>query len=86
MAYLDFKITSWKRVYVPDEKVQETIEKLKSGDCDAPYDLLEDDEYYFSPGGADEECEEPMLPDENAGASTQELYNSDGEILYKNGI
>ena len=41
MAHLDFKITSWKRVFVPNDKIQETIQKLKDGVCDA-FELLED--------------------------------------------
>lgn len=85
MAHLDFKITSWKRVFVPDDKIQETIEKLKAGDCDAPYDLMLEEGFYESTGDIDQICEEPMLPNENGGASTQEIYNTNGEILYKNG-
>ena len=40
---------------------------------------------YFNPGGPDEECEEPLTVEENGGASTQEIYNTDGEIIYRNG-
>lgn len=85
MAYLDFKITSWKRIHIPDEKVEEVIQKLKEGDCDAPYDLLEEKGIYFDVTGPDEECEEPLTIEENGGASTQEIYNTDGEIIYRNG-
>lgn len=86
MAYLDFKVTSWKRIHVPDEKVDEVIERLKKGDCDVPYDLLDEDDFYVDLQQPDEECEEPMTIEENNKASTQELYNSDGELIYKNGI
>lgn len=88
MAYLDFKITSWKRIQVPDEKVEEVIQKLKEGGCDAPYDLLdeaENDDFYIDYCGIDLECEEPMTVEENSGCSTQELYDNDGKIIYKNG-
>ena len=85
MAHLDFKITSWKRVFVPDDKIQETIEKLKTGCCDEPYDLIMEDGYFESTSDGDQACEEPMLPDENDGFATQELYNTDGDLIYHNG-
>jgi hypothetical protein len=85
MAHLDFKISSWKRIYIPDDKVEEVIEKLKNGDVDTPYDLVEEEGIYFNPSGHDEECEEPLTVEENDGASTQELYDNDGNIIYKNG-
>lgn len=85
MAYLDFKITMWRRLHIPDEMVEEVIKKLKKGDCDVPYDLAEEVGTYFDTMSSDEQCEEPMLPSENNGASTQELYDSDGNILYQNG-
>jgi hypothetical protein len=85
MAHLDFKVTSWKRVFIPDDKIQETIEKLKEGECDTPYYLLEEEDYYETTGDSDQICEEPMIPSENYGYSTQELYDEMGNILYRNG-
>ena len=87
MAYfLDFKITTWKRIRIPDEKLEEVIQKLKEGGCDAPYDIVDEiDDCYIDYCDIDLECEEPMTVEENGGASTQEIYNTDGEIIYKNG-
>lgn len=85
MAHLDFKITSWKRVFVPDDKIEETIKLLKEGGCDTPYDLMDLEGYYDSPTDGDQACEEPMLPNENEGYSTQELYSENGDIIYSNG-
>ena len=85
MAHLDFKVTSWKRVFIPDDKIQETIEKLKAGDSDVPYDLIMEDGYYESTGDIDQICEEPMLTNENDGWPTQELYDDNGNIVYRNG-
>ena len=65
MAHLDFKITSWKRLQIPDDKIEEVIEKLKAGDAETPYDLLEEDGIYFNPGGPDEESEETMTVEQN---------------------
>jgi hypothetical protein len=86
MAHLDFKITSWKRIQIPDERVEEVIQKLKEGGCDAPYDLLDEGDFHIDYCGIDLECEEPMTVEENSGCSTQELYSSKGNIIYKNGI
>ena len=85
MAHLDFKITSWKRLRIPDEKVEEVIARLKESDCDEVYDLQEIEGVFFVQDGPDAECEEAMIPDENNGSSTQELYNSEGDIIYQNG-
>lgn len=85
MAHLDFKITSWKRVFVPDDKIQETIEKLKEGDLDVPYELMDEEGYYDSTSFDDQVCEEPMDPFENGGSSTQELFDINGNIIYQNG-
>lgn len=85
MAHLDFKVTCWKRLAIPDDKVEEVIAKLKESDCDEVYNLQEIEGVYFVQDGPDAECEEAMIPDENFGSSTQELYNSDGDIIYQNG-
>lgn len=84
MAYLDFKVTSWRRYYIPDEKVKKVIAMLKASDCDEVYELRELEGIYELHQGPDQECEEPMIPAENEGSATQELYSSKGEILYHN--
>lgn len=85
MAHLDFKITSWKRFAVPDDKVDEVIAILKESDYDEVYNLQKIEGVYFVQDGPDAECEEPMIPSENFGSSTQELYNSEGDLIYQNG-
>jgi hypothetical protein len=84
MAHLDFKVTCWKRLAVPNEKVEEVIKRLKESDCDDIYDLQDIDGVYFVSDGPDAECEETMTPYENEGSATQELYNSEGDIIYNN--
>lgn len=84
MAHLDFKVTTWKRIHIPDNKVQEVIEELKNKTPgEGPYDLLEQEGFYED--NSIEDFEEPMTTDENEGASTQELYNSEGQLIYQNG-
>lgn len=84
MAHLDFKVTSWRRLAVPDSKVEEVIKRLKESDCCEVYDLTDIDGVFEVKDGPDAECEEPMLPNENGGSATHELYNSEGDIIYHN--
>jgi hypothetical protein len=84
MAHLDFKVTCWKRFAVPDDKVEEVIKRLKESDCDEVYDIQDIEGVYFVNDGPDAECEEPMIPSENGGSATQELYNSEGDVIYHN--
>jgi hypothetical protein len=84
MAHLDFKVTSWKRLAIPDDKVDEVIKRLKESDCCEVYDIQDIKGVYFVEQGVDEECEEPMIPNENGGGATHELYNSEGALIYHN--
>jgi hypothetical protein len=85
MAYLDFKVTNWKRIYVPDELVEEVQNRLINGDVDTPYDLLGEEGHYTLDMGDDELCEEPMSIEENDFCSTQEIFSDDGESIWSNG-
>ena len=84
MAHLDFKVTCWQRLHVPDDKVEEVIKRLKEIDCDEIYSLQDIKGVYFVENGIDETAEEPMLPSENGGSATQELYDFSGNLLYHN--
>jgi len=86
MAHLNFKVTRWEKLHIPDEMVNDVIEKLKSSDVDEVYELMELSGIYHETTTPDEAAEEPMLIEENENCSTQELYNSEGNIIYKNGI
>jgi hypothetical protein len=84
MAHLDYKVTTWSRLFIPDDKVEEVIKRLQESDCCEVYDLINIEGVYFDQDGPDAECEEPMLPSENGGGSTQELFDSEGAIIYHN--
>ena len=86
MAYLDFKVTRWRRIYVPDDKVDETIKKLREAASDGPYDLVDEGtDYFFKQDlGVDEIAEEAMTIEENSNNATQEIYSEDGVLLYSN--
>jgi len=84
MAHLDFKVSIWRRLAIPDEKVDEVIKRLQESDCDEIYDLQDIEGVYFIDNGPDGECEEPMIPYENEGSATHELYDSEGNLIYDN--
>ena len=84
MAHLDFKVTCWKRLAIPDDKVEEVIKRLKDSDCCEVYDLTDILGVYEINDGPDTECEEPMIPSENGGGATQELFDSEGAVIYHN--
>lgn len=76
--YLDYKCTVWRRIHIPNDKNNKKyiIEKLKQGIeplfQDADYETLYD-------------TSEDMTVEENGGSSTIELFNDDGELIFKNG-
>lgn len=76
--YLDYKCTIWRRIHIPDDKNDREyiLEKLKQGVeplfTDAEYETLYD-------------TSEDMTVEENEGFSTIELFDFEGELLFKNG-
>ena len=86
MAHLDFKVTQWRKVFIPDDKLKEVIAHLSEGDSYSPYDISEIEGCYEVEIKDDELCEEPMLPNENSDFATQEVYDSEGNVIYRNGI
>ena len=76
--YLDYKCTIWRRIHIPDSKNDKEyiLEKLKQGTeplfTDAEYETLYD-------------TSEDMTVEENGGSSTIELFDFEGELLFKNG-
>lgn len=86
--YLDFKVTSWERLYIPEELSKQVEEKLKSGEIQTANDVIG----LFGDRGVDYEgiiegVEEQMTVEENGGSSTIELIEDDGEDpIFKNGI
>lgn len=85
--YLDFKVTAWERVFVPDNLKQELLKQLKDGKILSSNDVLDLEDstgIYFN--GMIAGTEEQMIPEEQDGFSTIELLIDDGEKpLFKNG-
>lgn len=76
--HLDYKCTIWRRIHIPDDKNDKgyILEKLKQGVeplfTDAEYETLYD-------------TSEDMTVEENGGCSTIELFDFEGELIFKNG-
>ena len=76
--YLDYKCTVWRRIHFSEKQndVDKILEDIKGGYhpdiVDAEYETLYD-------------TSEDMTVEENEGCSTIELYDFEGELLFKNG-
>ena len=88
--YIDFKVTMWKRIYVPKDKEDKVKELIKKGyitDGDDLYQWFTDN---FETGTQDivnetlYDTAEQMTPEENNGSSTIEAF-IDGNLVHKNG-
>jgi hypothetical protein len=88
MGYVDFKITTWERVQIDDDKVAEVIELIKSGEINSSNDLIDYEEKDFGQlyDGVITETEEQMLPEENDGQSTIEVYNDNKKLEFDNSL
>lgn len=79
--HVDFKITTWERINVPEEKEEEVLKLMQSGEIETGADLAD----YL--GGCDIEhlleVDEYMTPEENGGFSTIELYQNN-EMTWQN--
>lgn len=83
--YLDFKITTWERVFVPDELKEEVLRLLKDGKIKTANDACNIEKIYFE--GTIDGTEVQLVPKENDGFRTIDFIDDDGEkSLFKNGI
>ena len=82
---VDFKITIWERVRVPDNLSEEVLSKLKSGEISSSEDL-----YNFLEDGFESEflleTGEQLLITENDGQATIEVVDEKRNIIFNNGI
>jgi len=76
--YLDYKCTVWRRIHFSEKQndVDKILEDIKGGYhpdiVDAEYETLYD-------------TSEDMTVEENGGSSTIELFDFEGELIFKNG-
>lgn len=84
--YIDYKITNWQRVHIPDDanKTQEEIIEMVKNAQQGNNWLW--DEIEPEPSFEDLMCEEFIHPIDNNNQSTIEIYNEDGGLLWDNSI
>jgi hypothetical protein len=83
MAHVDFKITTWERVSVPDDQLESIIEQIKSGEITNSSDLIcECEDATFE--GTIDDTQEQMTPSENDGQCTIDVFNDSGDSIFNN--
>ena len=80
MASVDFKITNWERIEIPEDKIQEVIERIKNGTCTQASDLMDIGSYE----GVLEDTGEQMSITENDGQCTIDVIADDGDPIFDN--
>lgn len=70
--HVDFKITTWERVYVPKGKEEEFMELIRNKEIESAGDMFTQDENCVIERIDD--VDEQMTPDENNGFSTLEVF------------
>jgi hypothetical protein len=80
MAYIDYKVTSWVRVYIDNSQIDEAQKMIKHGSL--PGDLIDE----LEPNEIENllDVEEYLPIEENDGQATIELYSERSELLYSN--
>ena len=80
---IHFKITTWEEVFVADEdwpKIKQALEDGTVSSSNSLFDNFAATDYQVLP-----EVEEQMIPEENGGCATIEVFD-DGKIIWDNSI
>lgn len=75
--YIDFKITQWERVRIPDEIGADIPLKVRKGEITCAGDIFKqynDGDFFFEPIS---DTDEQMEVSENGGSPTIEVYGED---------
>jgi hypothetical protein len=82
---IDLKITTWERVEIPSEFEKEIQEKVKKGELRSTSDLVD---AYNCSWGIIPESEEQMIPIENDGQATIQIFENKGDSkpLWENAV
>jgi hypothetical protein len=82
--HVDFKITAWERVEIPEDRKEVVLAALEDGRISTANDLIEFLEAMYEEGyeykGMVLETEEQMLPEENDGQPTIEFFSEKGQL------
>lgn len=82
--HIDFKISTWERVEIPSELEQEVLEAIKTGKITSTSDLVDK---YSLDWDKMEETDEQLIPADNDGQSTIEVFQNKGDskAIWMNG-
>ena len=80
--YVDFKVTSWERVEIPEGKEAEFKALIESGEITSAEIMFQTDEDLYCEKLHD--TDEQMIPEDNGGCSTIDVLDEDGETIWKN--
>lgn len=86
--HVDFKITTWERVEIPEEIEQEVLKAIESGEITSANELFEKFDKTDNRLSCDIilDVSEQMEIEENGFCSTIELYSDDDSTpIWKNG-
>lgn len=81
--YIEFKITTWERIHVPDESIEKMKDSLLLDRIESSSDVYDVDENCTLE--ILDEVSTQMTVKDNKGESTIEAYDEYGELIYKNG-
>jgi phosphomannomutase len=87
--YVDFKVTVWERVWIPEDMEPEVKELVENGEIQTAQDIFDLHETYddiASPTASYiDETEEYIDVDTNNGHSTIEIIDETGSTVFRNG-
>lgn len=85
MTHVDFKITTWERVELPEDIEVEVIDAIKAGKIKSANDLFNQFQHddLFCDNLLD--SNEQISLEDNKGYSTIEIEDHNNKIIYKNG-
>ena len=83
--YQDRKVTSWERDYfsVKADSYEEAVSIIRSWGC-ADVSNISDKRLFYDKWFALPETSEPLLPEENGGCPTMEIFNQSGVSIMTN--
>lgn len=82
MGYVDFKITTWERMWFDEEDLDKVKEMIINNEFH-PLDLFGNEIIYNTETLP--ETDEYMTVEDNNGLNTIEMYNDEGVLVYQNG-
>jgi hypothetical protein len=86
--HIDFKIITWERVEIPEEKEEEVLELLKQGKIQSSNDIFEniEEEWIGLSYDVIAETEQQISIEENKGYSTIQAYGENDAVpVWQNG-